>query len=126
MKSKFEEKFNVGDKISYHKSPEDIVEILSFKGSTAGCFTGFNEDSDVSGKFTKTAENWKLYKEPVKKDLEGFTNYYTHLRINLVETVSKNAFKEISDAHRYWNNTTFNVLGIYTKEEAIERGLKID
>ena len=129
MKSNFEEKFNINDKIKYKNSSNEWVKILSFEGESEEYFTGINDDGEVCGDFTKRDEflnNWSLYKEPIKKDLEVFKTYYVHSSFNGVEIITVNMFKSITDLHSHYGSLFNEIIAVYSKEQAIERGLKID
>tara|TARA_R110000803_G_scaffold36542_3_gene78513 strand:- start:536 stop:928 length:393 start_codon:yes stop_codon:yes gene_type:complete len=130
MKSKFEEKFNVGDKVYLHEwSKKDSkfkiqwIKILSFEGETDINFTAKRNTGEIEGDWSASGINWKLYKEPVKKDLIDVKVVYKIIKESYgLSLISYLVDDEMLDNWKEHNPQTEYI----TKKEAIERGLKID
>lgn len=120
-REEFEEKFKVGDTIIRGGLP---VVIISYEGDKDHKFSGKCEGI-VSGKFSIN-DRWKLYKEPIKKDLESIFEIYQISKQDELLSVTKflgNAAELKFQQQRAKNSKGLEYI---TKEEAIERGLKID
>tara|TARA_R110002126_G_scaffold175031_1_gene323683 strand:+ start:1246 stop:1608 length:363 start_codon:yes stop_codon:yes gene_type:complete len=120
MKSKFEEKFNVGDKITgVNWANKTMYLVIKYIGG--GKF--FGKDMDGAESAWPIDSDWKLYKEPVKKDLIDVKVVYKIIKESYgLSLISYLVDDEMLDNWKEHNPQTEYI----TKKEAIERGLKID
>ena len=126
-KEEFKKKFKVGDLITCSFWGELKTKIVYIGEDKFACddkgLQNYEEDGIESYYFNEN--DWQLWKEPVKKDLEGVQRFYViktlkdnsrHIRVFYSEQKKSliDDLKVKSDKH----------IEILTEKEAIERGLK--
>jgi len=118
----FKNQVKPGDKIrhtAWGKS-KNFLEVKCFGDRyILGSVSGGPED------FFIIDDQWEFYKEPVEKDLEDVFEFYVVKKIDesidmSIEIGNKSRFKHVKAVYKEYRD-----IEIITKEEAIERGLKI-
>lgn len=118
-KEEFTNSFKVGDKITSTYYPSRQYLIIKYIGKNS-FFAEDYEDEDEEILYFDN--DWKHYKEPVKKDLEGVKTFYrvqkdrNGVRVHLVSVDNQmlECLKQLYPQNNY-----------ITEQEAIDRGLSI-